>query len=298
MMMKKRSKNGRVIRNSITGYLFVLPSFAGFAIFMLIPILYGFYVSLTNYNGFNKFDFIGLQNYINMFHDTYFLVSLKNNLLYAIVTVPLTIVLALLLAVAVKAGVKGSGIFKSMYFFPQVCSYVAVGIVWGIIFSSNGPLNLALKAFGAENVPTWLQTSKWALWAIMLVAIWKKLGYYMIMLLAGMQAIPKYIYEAASVDGANSVVQFFKITLPMLSPTMFMVIIFSIIDSFQVFDLVSIMTNGGPGTATNVLVFRIYQEGFKNLHYGYAAAMAYFLFAVILVITIIQFKFQAKYSVD
>lgn len=293
-----RMRRKKKVKTAVTGYLFVLPSFLGFAVFMLIPIIYGFYISLTNYNGLQKFDFVGLQNYITMFSDDYFKISLKNNVVYTAVTVPLTIIFALFLAVVINQGMKGAGLFKAMIFFPQVCSFVAVGIVWGIIFSENGLINSFLRSMGAQNVPIWLQSSKWALWAIMLVAIWKQTGYFMIMLLAGLQTIPKHLYEAAEMDGAGVFAKFFKVTLPMLSPTMFMVMILAIIGSFQVYDLIAIMTGGGPGTATNVLVFRIYQEGFKNSHFGYASAIAYFLFLIVMIITIIQFKLQNKWVTE
>lgn len=150
-------------------------------------------------------------------------------------------------------------------------------------------------ALGVANPPQWLSATKTALGSVMVVAIWKQAGYYMIIILAGLQSIPSQLYEAASIDGANSVEKFFKITLPMLSPTMFMVTILSIINSFQVFDLVNIMTQGGPGRSTNVLVYRIYQEGFQKLQFGYASAMAYFLFIIIMVITLIQFRGQKKW---
>lgn len=240
-------------------------------------------------------DFIGFQNYIHMFSDTYFVTSLKNNIIYTLVTVPTTIVFALLLAVAINCGIKGSNLFKSMFFFPQVCSYVAVGIVWGIIFSANGPVNSMLLSLGVQEPPVWLQSSEWALFTIMMVAIWKQTGYFMIMLLAGLQTIPRHLYEAAEIDGANAVARFFRVTLPMLSSTLFMVIILAVIGSFQVFDLVAILTAGGPGISTNVLVFRIYQEAFKNSNYGYASAIAYFLFAIMMASTIIQFKMQKKW---
>lgn len=283
-------------REIISGYLFVLPNFIGFFIFMMIPIVMGFVISFTNYDGFTKMDFVGLKNYIDMFKDDYFIVSVKNNFLYTLVTVPVTLILSTLLAVALNTGIKGSNLFKTMYFFPYITSMVAVGIIWTLLFNPNvGPINNVLRAIGIANPPKWLLSTKSALWAVMIVAIWKGVGYYMVMILAGLQGIPKQLYEAAEVDGAGPVRKFFSITLPLLSPTTFMVTILSIISSFQVFDLIQIMTEGGPGRATNVLVYRIYQEGFQYMHYGYASAMAYFLFAVILVVTLIQFRGQKKW---
>lgn len=278
------------------GYLFILPNFIFFFTFIVLPVLMGLVISFTDYNGFKQFNFVGIKNYIEMFRDEYFLVSLWHNLLYTLVTVPGTIILALLLAVLVNKGIKGSSIFKTMFFLPNISSMVAVGIVWAIIFNpTQGPLNSFLRSIGIANPPMWLSSTNTALWSVMLVAIWKQAGYYMIIILAGLQSIPNQLYEAASIDGANGVRKFFKITLPMLSPTMFMVIILSIINSFQVFDLINIMTDGGPGRSTNVLVYRIYQEGFQKLQFGYASAMAYFLFLIIMVITLIQFRGQKKW---
>ena len=282
--MEKNNK----IRKYIKGYLFILPNFIGFFVFMALPIIMGLVISFTDYNGFSQFNFVGLKKY--------FTVSLKNNLVYTLVTVPGTIVFALLLAVGVNKGIKGSSLFKTMFFLPNISSMVAVGIVWAMIFNpTQGPLNQVLMALGVANPPQWLSATKTALGSVMVVAIWKQAGYYMIIILAGLQSIPSQLYEAASIDGANSMEKFFKITLPMLSPTMFMVTILSIINSFQVFDLVNIMTQGGPGRSTNVLVYRIYQEGFQKLQFGYASAMAYFLFIIIMVITLIQFRGQKKW---
>lgn len=291
-VMKKR----KFKREWLKGYLFILPNFVGFFIFMAVPIIMGLAISFTDYSGFGMPDFIGLKNYVEMFQDEYFQVSLVNNLLYTLVTVPGTIVVSLLLAVAVNTGIKGKGFFKTMFFFPTITSMVAVGIVWAMILNPyTGPLNQFLKAIGIDNPPMWLASSDTALLTVMLVAIWKQAGYYMVIILAGLQSIPKQLYEAAEIDGAGSIARFFKITLPMLSPTMFMVLILNIINSFQVFDLINIMTEGGPGRSTNVLVYRIYQEGFQQLKFGYASAMAYFLFLIVLIVTLIQFRGQKKW---
>ena len=296
MIKNKKKFRGNYFKKYLTGYLFVLPNFTGFFLFMLLPIIMGAYISLTDYNGFQQINFVGLDNYIKMFSDDYFLTSMKNNLLYTAVTVPTTIIVSTLLAVALNTGIKGSKIFRTAFFFPHISSMVAVGIVWSLLLNpSMGPINNLLLAFGAKNPPKWLSSSDSALWAVMLVAVWKQVGYYMIMILAGLQSIPKQLYEAANIDGAGKVIRFFKITVPMLSPILFMVTILIIISSFQVFDLIMIMTKGGPGSATNVIVYRIYQEGFKYLRYGYASAMAYFLFFLILIITLIQFRGQKKW---
>lgn len=293
---KKKSKYR--MREAMTGYLFLLPSFLGFIIFMFIPIVFGLYISFTNYDGFKVMDFIGFNNYLDMFQDSYFTISLKNNLVYTLVTVPATLIIALLLAVAVNKGLKGSAIFKTLFFFPYITSMVAVGIIWTLLYNPTvGPINSILRSIGISNPPGWLLSTTSALLAIMIVYIWKMSGYYMIIFLAGLQSIPHHLYEAAEIDGAGGIKKFFKITLPLLSPTTFMVMILIIINSFQVFDLIQVMTDGGPGRATNVLVYRIYQEGFNYSHFGYASAEAYFLFAIILVVTLIQFWGQKKWVV-
>ena len=265
---------------------------------MFIPIVFGLYISFTNYDGFKVMDFIGFNNYLDMFQDSYFTISLKNNLVYTLVTVPATLIIALLLAVAVNKGLKGSAIFKTLFFFPYITSMVAVGIIWTLLYNPTvGPINSILRSIGISNPPGWLLSTTSALLAIMIVYIWKMSGYYMIIFLAGLQSIPHHLYEAAEIDGAGGIKKFFKITLPLLSPTTFMVMILIIINSFQVFDLIQVMTDGGPGRATNVLVYRIYQEGFNYSHFGYASAEAYFLFAIILVVTLIQFWGQKKWVV-
>ena len=295
-MSEKKTAKKKFKREWRKGYRFILPNFIGFLIFMAIPIVMGLGISFSDYGGFGMPKFVGISNYVKMFQDEYFRVSFVNNILYTLVTVPGTIVAALLLALAVNTGIKGSGFFKTMFFFPTITSMVAVGIVWGIIFNPyTGPLNQILEAIGIQNPPMWLASSKTALLSIMIVAIWKQAGYYMVILLAGLQSIPQQLYEAAQIDGAGAIKRFFNVTLPMLSPTMFMVLILNIISSFQVFDLINIMTGGGPGRSTNVLVYRIYQEGFQQLKFGYASAMAYFLFLIVLIVTLIQFRGQKKW---
>ena len=172
---------------------------------------------------------------------------------------------------------------------------VSVATVWNLILAPSGPLNQLLRMVGISNPPGWLLDQDWALYSVIIVAIWKNFGYYMIILLAGLQGIPKYLYESAEIDGATKRQCFTNITVPMLSPTIFLCLVTIIIAAFQEFDLINILTKGGPGRATNVLVFRIYTEGFVNVKMGYASAIAYTLFAIIMVITLIQFVLQKKW---
>ncbi|MBE5808572.1 MAG: sugar ABC transporter permease [Clostridiales bacterium] len=283
-------------RQYLTGYLFLLPNFICFMTFVFVPIIMGLVISFTDYNGFNKFNFVGFSNYAAMFGDEYFRISLKNNIIYTLGTVPCTVVLALIIAAVLNGNVKGKNFLRTLYFFPNISSMVAVGIVWGMLFNpSKGLINGVLMSLGVANPPKWLASSQTALLSVMIVAVWKQVGYYMVILLSGMQSIPVSLYESAELDGANAVQRFFHVTIPLLSSTLFMVIILLIISSFQVFDLIAIMTEGGPGASTNVLVYRIYQEGFNYLRFGFASAEAYFLFLIICAITVVQFIGQRKW---
>ncbi|WP_040951546.1 carbohydrate ABC transporter permease [Gorillibacterium massiliense] len=292
-MLKLLGRN----REYAIGTLFILPALILFALFIFAPLLYGLYLGFTDYGGFNiKPNFIGFDNYLDMWKDDYFKISLKNNLLYTVLFVPLTLVLALLSAIALNGVLHLKKYLRMAFYFPQITSMVSIAIVWGLLLNPiRGPINQILKTIGMANPPEWLMSSRWALIAVVLVAAWKSFGYYMIILLAGIQGIPEYLYESAKIDGAGPIRRFYSITLPSLSPTLFMVVILTIINSFQVFDLVSVMTDGGPGRSTNVLVFRIYQEAFINYKMGYASAMSIVLFAIIMIISIIQFRMEKKW---
>lgn len=295
--MHMRSKQKLGYKSYMAGTLFLLPAFILFCIFILYPLLYGLYISFTDYGGFNlKPDFVGLDNYKRLFSDQYFAISLKNNLIYTLLFVPLTIIASLLSAVALNNILHLKKYMRMAFYFPQITSMVSIAIVWGLLLNpTSGPINYMLKAIGISSPPEWLMSSDWALIAVVIVAVWKSFGYYMIILLAGLQGIPNYLYESAELDGANKIKQFFYITLPSLSPTLFIVVVLTIIGSFQVFDLVSVMTDGGPGRSTNVLVFRIYQEAFLNYRMGYASAMSIVLFLLIMIISFIQFRLEKKW---
>lgn len=295
--MSMQSKQKINYKSYRTGTLFLLPALLLFSIFILYPLLYGIYISFTDYGGFNITpNFVGFDNYKRLFSDQYFAISLQNNLIYTLLFVPLTIIASLLSAVALNHIFHFKKYMRMSFYFPQITSMVSIAIVWGLLLNpTSGPINYMLKAIGINNPPEWLMSSKWALIAVVIVAVWKSFGYYMIILLAGLQGIPNYLYESAELDGASKIKQFFYITLPSLSPTLFIVVILTIIGSFQVFDLVSVMTDGGPGRSTNVLVFRIYQEAFINYRMGYASAMSVVLFLLIMIISIIQFRLEKKW---
>lgn len=301
MNKNKTHMNRMQKREAVAGYLCLLPNFLGFAIFTVIPIIIGFCISLTDYSGFPGFKFVGLSNYLAMFRDSQFTAALKNNIVYAVLVVPFTLLVALLLALVLNRGVKLNGFFKTVYFFPNLTSMVAIGCVSMMIFQpSGGIMNQALEMLGVaqEHLPKWFNSTATALITVVIVVVWKTAGYYMVMFLGGLKNIPSHLYEAAKIDGANFWQCFWNVTWPMLSPTTFMVTILCFISSFQVFDIIQITTDAGPGRATSVLAYRIYTEAFQNWKMGYASAIAYFLFLIIFVITIIQWRGQKKWVND
>lgn len=282
----------------MTGYLYLLPNFIGFMIFTWVPIIMCIGMSLTDYDGFGKMNFIGLNNFIKLFSDDNYLISLKNNLLFTVACVPLTIILSLAFALLVDSVGKGSGFFKTCLFFPHITSFVSVAIVWCMMFHpQSGIINTILIQIGVKHPPEWLISSKYALWAIIIVSVWKSCGYYMILMLSGLHSIPKQLYEAAQIDGASSTKRLLFITLPMLTPTLLFVIIILIINSFQVFDIINVMTEGGPGRSTNMLAYRIYLEAYKYFRFGYASAISVILFFINLFITIVLFQSQKKWVI-
>lgn len=286
----------RKVKNLATAYLFLLPNFIGFLIFTLIPIICSMGLSFMEWDSSNPMVFVGIENFKRLLTDQTFKISLWNTVYYSIFTVPLTMAAALGLALILNQKLKGINIFRTVFFFPHVASLVAIAVVWNLLFHPTlGPVNNILRSLGMQNPPGWTASVDWAMPVIIVVSIWKSMGYYMILYLSGLQAIPRELYEAAKVDGANAFQRFKSITLPMLTPTTFFVSIMLTIACFKVFDLVSVMTNGGPGRATNVLVFNIYNTAFINYEFGYASAISMVLFAIVLFITIIQFRAEKKW---
>lgn len=240
-------------------------------------------------------DFVGLDNFIKLFSDSSFVISLQNTIIYTIGTVPLIIILSLLVSVLMNNGVKGAPIYRAIMLFPHIASIVAVTVVWQFLYNAkNGPINQILRSIGIANPPSWLSDQKTALLAVMIMIIWKGIGYYMITYLAGLKGIPKDQYEAATVDGANAWEKLIYVTVPNLRPVTFYATIMCIINSFQVFTPIYVMTKGGPGRATSVLVLKIYEDAFVNYKFGYASAEAMILFLLILVVTLIQFYHNKK----
>jgi len=298
----KRSDEGQrrsaVERREIAaGYGFLMPNLAGFLVFTLLPVLAALALSFTEWDLLGPIRWVGLENYVRMFtQDPTFIRVLRNTTIFVLVTVPVRMALALLVAVALNQGLRGTTFFRTAYFMPVVSSPVAVALVWQWIFHADfGPLNSILWMLGVSNPPNWLTSTQWALPALMIVSIWQGLGFNMVIFLAGLQGIPEQLYEAARIDGAGGWQQFWRITLPLLSPTTFFVLVITTISSFQVFDLAVIMTEGGPANATNTVVYHIYRNAFQFFRMGYAAALAWLLFIVVMAFTLIQFRFQERW---
>ena len=285
---KKRKVKGIAYSEALWGYLFLLPSIFGLLTFILFPLVVALGLSFFKWDILTPAVFLGTKNYIELFQDPTFLKVLWNTVYYVAGTVPSGVFLAMILAVALNRAGRLIKLYRAIYFLPVVCSMVAVAIVWQWIYNPEfGLLNLALSFIGIKG-PKWLSSTQWAMPALIIVSVWRGLGFNIVIFLAGLQGIPDVYYEAARIDGATSWNQFWRITLPLLSPTTFFVIIIQVIWSFQVFDQVFIMTEGGPARSTSVVVHYLYQNAFLYFKMGYGSAMAYVLFAAIFLVTLIQ----------
>ncbi|KFL28486.1 sugar ABC transporter permease [Devosia sp. 17-2-E-8] len=277
-------------------WLFLAPSLVLFLAFTVVPVISAFIISFTEWNLFNAVNFVGFGNYVGLLHDEIFLKVLGNTGYFVLVSVPIQIAIALLCALALNRGVRGQTFFRVVYFLPVVTSTVAAALVWSWLFNSNfGLINAGLSLVGVTDLPKWMGSTKWAMPAVIIVSIWQNLGYAMVLFLAGLQNIHQEVRDAAELDGATGWDRFWTITLPLLSPTMFFVLIISIIGSFQVFELVFVMTKAGPANATNTLVYYIYQNGFQFYQMGYASAAAMILFLIVLVFTLAQYRLQDRW---
>src|SRR5690554_6782018 len=290
------SKRRRELSKNLVAYSFILPNLLGFAIFTLVPMVFSLALALMSWDGANQVSWVGLENFKNLLDDSTFKIALKNTFWYVGGTVPLTMICSLGLAVLLNQPIRGRNIFRTIYFFPYVASLVAVAVVWNMLFfPSAGPVNEFLRAIGVENPPRWSASVDWAMPTVILASIWRNMGYYMIIYLAALQGIPRILYEAAEIDGANAWQKFRFVTVPMLTPATFFISIMLTITSFKVFDLILVMTNGGPGRATNVLVIHTYNTAFRQFRFGYSSAIAMVLFALVMVITIIQFYMERRW---
>ncbi|WP_120338901.1 carbohydrate ABC transporter permease [Cryobacterium soli] len=294
-LRRRRSRLAR--RNALIGWSFILPNFLGFALLTLVPILVLFYMSMTNWNVFGTANWVGLANFQRLVGDGSFRIALFNTLYYSVLHIPLTFVVALGLALLLNSKLRGVAFFRTAAFFPYITSIVAIAIVWNLLFSPDyGPINEVLRAFGFANPPGWLTSSDWAMPAVVIVSTWRDMGYYMILFLAGLQTVPRELHEAARMDGANAIQRFFNVTMPSLRPTTFFVTVMLTINSFKIFDLILVMTEGGPGQSTLVLSQFIYTKGFEESQFGYASAASVALFFLCITVTVAQFLANKRRS--
>lgn len=300
MKKKALTVKSRTIKKSdiLAGYLFLLPNFVGFLFFIALPVVFSMYLAFSQWDllsGAAGIRWVGLDNFERMLSDPWFISSLVNNLSYAFFTVFFSIAFGLFIAILLNRKLFGKGILRTMYFVPYVVSLVAISAVWMAILSRFGPVSMLVRAMGIENPPTWLMDPRTAMPAIISLGIWNHIGYCMLIYLAALQGVPKELYEAAEMDGAGPLRKFIKITFPMVSPATFLLIVTQIISSFKVFAPVQILTEGGPGRSTTVLVYYIYRTAYRNYNMGYASAMAWVLFMLVFIITLMQWQGQKRW---
>ncbi len=288
----------RQLKTDIAGYSFIAPNLIGFLAFTLFPVLFSLIISFTDWDytqGFAAMAWNGGHNFVEMWKDQWFLASLKNTFYYSFTTVPLTIFLAMVLATAVDKISVGSRPLRLLFLMPYISNVVAVSIVWVMMYAPFGPFTRLVQILGWKTPPQWLADYSWAMPALIVMTVWGGLGYAILIYSSALQTLPSDLYEAADIDGAGPVRKFFSVTVPLLSPTTFFLVVTTFITSFQVFAQIQIMTRGGPGSSTNVLVYYIYTTAFTFYRMGYAAAISWVLFLILFSITIVQWRGQKKW---
>ena len=271
-------------------YIFIAPNVVVFTVFMFVPILLAFYISLNEWTLIGYPTFVGLGNYLDMLEDSEFLRAFYNTGVYTLGTVPTSIALGLVVALGLNRKLPGRTLLRSIFFVPVIISLVAVALIASWIFNDNyGIINAALSAVGIGDVP-WLSSARWAMISLIIATLWIRLGFNMVIYLAALQSIPTELYDAARVDGASGWRRFRHITWPLLGPTTFLLVIINIIYSLHVFDLIYVMTGGGPGFSTTVLVQYIYQMAFTEGQMGYASAIGVVLYLLLLIFTVFQWR--------
>ncbi|MCV9885401.1 carbohydrate ABC transporter permease [Metabacillus halosaccharovorans] len=297
-VLTRRKKASGEKTESLAGFLFVSPMLIGVSVLVLLPIFATFILSFSDWKFIQSIDqlkWVGFNNFKELLGDKVFLKSLLNNGIF-LFTVPICMAFSLLLAVVIDKSVYMKSYFKVAFFMPYISSVVAIAVVWQVLFHpSSGPINQTLMSLGIENPPLWIADPNFALISVMLIQVWISVGFNLIIYIAGLQSIPQELYEAAEMDGASSWVKFRHITFPMVSPTSFFLLITGIISTFKVFDLIAVLTKGGPLHSTSMLVWHLYDTAFVNLDIGYSSAMAVILFFIVFLITIFQWIGQKKW---
>ena len=277
-------------KQNYAAWLFILPAIVGTLVFIIIPVICTFGLSFVKWDLVNPMEFVGFSNYKEIFTEPLFYKIFLNTIVFAVSTSVFGVIIPLVLAVILNSKIRGAEFYKTAYFLPFITPMIVIGVVWQWIFDPNiGILNNFLHLH-----INWLYDTKFAMPALIIVSVWKLIGYNMIIFLSSLTTISQSLFEAAKIDGATPTHRFKNVTVPLLSPTIFFVVIITAISSFQIFDLIFLMTQGGPLDSTNVLVYAIYKNAFEYFNVGKASAIAYVLFVVILVLTLIQWNLRKK----
>lgn len=292
---RKKAINPLTREANITGWIFVSPMVLGFAAILMVPLFQAFYMSLTDWPLLGEAKFIGFDNYVHILSDRDFWRVLGNTFYFAAGLVPLNIVIALFLAVLLAKSMPGISWFRTAIFVPVMTSLIVWSIVWKYMFATDsGFINQILQLLGIEG-PAWLYNPTLAMPAVILTSVLKNVGLNMVLFIAALQQVPVHLYEAAKIDGANRFTQFIRVTIPLITPTLFLTIIMTVIGSMKVFGQIYVMTQGGPGSSTKVMVYYIWEKAFKLFEFGYASALAYILFFLIMAFTLIQWTLRKRW---
>ncbi|MFI5488603.1 carbohydrate ABC transporter permease [Micromonospora echinaurantiaca] len=282
-------------RDHLTGYLFIAPQLIGSAVFVILPLILVVWYSLHEWNVLaGTFEFVGTDNYAALAEDPNLGSVLRATGLFSVGLVVFNLALALLLAVLLHQRLRGTIVFRTLFFSPVVVSLVAWTIVWGFLLQDDGGVNGLLDTVGVDG-PNWLRGDGTAMVSVIVVQVFKNVGLNMVLFLAALQGVPRELYEAAEVDGASRMRQFWRITVPLISPTILLTSIITVVGSLQVFAQIAVLTQGGPGTSTTVLVYYLYQQAFQFHHFGYGATLSIVLFAIVLALTVLQWQMRKRW---
>ena len=292
---KKRRPGGQ---SAWLGYLFVAPNFIGFCIFTLLPLIFALAISFAEWDvisGLDNIKWIGFRNFTTIWNDSNFWHSLRITLVYVGVSVPLTTLFGLLIAMGLNGPIPGRAVLRLIFFIPFIANAVAISGVWILLYHPRySPLNNTLRWLGVDDPPVWLASSQWAIPALIIMAVWGGAGFASVIYLAALQDMPVDLYEAAELDGAGPFQKFRAITFPLLTPTTFFLLVTGFIGASQSFGMINLMTRGGPGRATTVLSYYVYQNGFQFYKFGYAAALSWVMFLLVLLLTLALWIFQKR----
>ncbi|OZM77865.1 carbohydrate ABC transporter permease [Pseudonocardia sp. MH-G8] len=274
---------------------FLAPSTSGFLLFTLIPLLGSLAISFFAWPMLGERRFVGLENFADLLADPIFARVMLNTLVFVAVYVPLNIVVSLGLALWISSRIRGRGLYRLLFFLPTVTPMVANALVWRLLYEPDGVFDQAVRTVFGMPAPNFLGDTRWAMAAVIVMSVWQGFGYNMLVFSAGLDAVPQSLHEAAAIDGAGPVRRFFSVTLPMLSPSMFFAMIMTLITSFQVFVQPYVLTQGGPGVATETMVLNLYRQGFQQFDLGSASTIGWFLFMIIMLVTALQFLGQKRW---